>query len=192
MLTDDDIIRILSDPRFRRTVRAICRLAFTDKDPEVRLSENHGMITDEEACAKYGISPDELYEAINNRWIRAEANGLIDDDSVSTWIKGRPKFMAQQQAKAERQQRPRALRKPRESAPIVSGPEDMTLPEAAAYIGCALATVGPLASMGRLVRCGRGLVTRESVLAYRDRLEQGGYRKPKEPSEPVSTEHATP
>lgn len=166
MITEDDIIRILSDPRFRRTVRAICRLAFTDKDPERGLAENWGMITDEEACAKHGITSDELWEAINNRWILSK-NGLVDDDSVATWVKGRADFKAKVAAKAERAKNrtPRPPKPKPERGPAPDG--TMWMQDAALALGLNISSAAPLASQGKLQRAGRGLVTTASVEHYK-------------------------
>lgn len=161
MITDDDIIRILSDPRFRRTVRAICRLAFTDhREEEPLLAKSDGMLTPEQACERFGMRAEQLQEAIEKRWVRAE-DGLVDAQTVRQWWKGREKFLNKEQARAA------AIDKRRRERPVREIPEGcMTMKQAAEYLGLDESTVAPYKNKGVLADAGAGLVTRESVEAY--------------------------
>lgn len=93
MITDTDILRVLSDPRFERTVLAILRrrLANHREEEEPHVSESDkplpaewGWVPIADAAKKYGLLPADIDEAIRKKHVRG--NGTkVDEDTVRIW-----------------------------------------------------------------------------------------------------------
>lgn len=91
-ITESDIIRLLSDPRFERTVLAILRRRLrVDEVAEKHVSESDrempedwGWIPIAQAAVKYQLSPGEIDVAIQKRHVKGNSR-KVDEDSLRVW-----------------------------------------------------------------------------------------------------------
>jgi hypothetical protein len=91
-ITESDIIRLLSDPRFERTVLAILRRRLrVDEVAEKHVSESDrempedwGWIPIAQAAVKYQLSPGDIDVAIQKRHVKGNSR-KVDEDSLRVW-----------------------------------------------------------------------------------------------------------
>lgn len=96
-MTPEEINALLDHPAFVRRVRELAAdmLSPQAKADLAAQTATAGMVTRREVMDTLGVTPEELQEAIERRWVLYDAErDLLDGTTVRLWFKDRPKRVA--------------------------------------------------------------------------------------------------
>ncbi len=184
-LTNADIIRIYSDPRFERTVLAILRRRLraddaTDEEESASdLPSEWGWITIAHAAVKYQLSPGDIDAAIQKRHVLGNSH-KVDEDSLRVWaFDGKTRGLPVPETHlGEDLERPA-------SAKPGAVPESYSMADAAELLQVSEERLVEHLMAGTLVQVGTDRVSRASVRKHRDHLMQLGILGPNLDPPPV-------
>lgn len=191
MITDSDIIRILSDERLDRKILATIRRALRAPDEPGHVSESDkplpatwGMIPIRDAARKYKLTMEELATLIAERKCKGTATHVDEDSLQMVVYDGRkrglpPKELDGAEFTDEDEAARRAYRK--RSAPQEAAPSSLSMAEAAARLGISEENVAEHLLAGSLRAVGEDRVAERSVVKFEQVL------RPVSPAAPAPT-----
>jgi len=163
MITETDIIRLISDPRFERAVLATLRRALSktvvgrDDSEEEDTPVTWGMVLITDAAKKYVLPPATIDAAIASKQVKG--NGTqVDEDDLRVWLRG--------------QDHKKPATEPAYVAPTkaIDGPVSVSFAAAALALGISEERVAESALAGTLKLVGDDRVTEASVNKFRELL----------------------
>jgi hypothetical protein len=136
----------------------------------------------EDAALIYSVSVEQLQEALRNRWILGDPESGVDELTVKKWLRGREQWLQAQKRREARNRKPEDIKiglhvvAPRRNvnpAPVKkarpSSDAEISIADAAAYLGVKAVTMSVYASRGIVHRVRNGYISRDSFEALCNR-----------------------